>query len=216
MFTGIIQTTGRLAQRRAAPGGARLEIEPAAALDSPRTGESIAVNGVCLTLEQGSAGRRLAFYLSEETLARSTLGRLDQGAAVNIERSLRLGDRLGGHLVMGHVDGLGRVRRWLRQGEGWRLEVEYPGELAPLLAPKGSIAVDGISLTVAELGAEWFSVAVVPHTAEATNLAAIAPGTPVNLEADMIARYVIRALSARGDAGGKPGLTLDSLRQAGF
>ncbi len=216
MFTGMIETTGLWLARRAAPGGARLSIEPARPLEDLQIGESIAVNGVCLTVEAESTPRRLDFFLSEETLARSSLGGLGPGRRVNLERSLRLGDRLGGHLVMGHVDGLGRVRRWERRGEAWRLEVEYPPALGPLLATKGSVAIDGISLTVSEMGGDWFAVAVIPHTAAETNLAQTGAGVAVNLEADMLARYVARALEARQGADPQRPLTAEKLREAGF
>lgn len=215
MFTGIIERTGSLLGREAAQGGARLEIAVAPPFSDLRIGESISVSGVCLTAEPGSRPDCLVFFISAETIERSTLGAAAKAMRVNIERSLAVGDRLGGHLVMGHVDGIGTVRRFERCGEAWHLECSYPRELAPLLAVKGSIAVDGISLTIASLTPDSFSVAVIPHTAAATNLSGIAPGMRVNLEADVIARYVQRALEAQ-DVSYPAGLTLDKLRESGF
>ncbi|MCE5231376.1 riboflavin synthase [bacterium] len=215
MFTGIIERTGTLLGREAAQGGARLEIAPSSPISDLEIGESISVNGVCLTAEPGSKPDRLVFFVSAETIGRSTLGEAAHGTKVNLERSLGVGDRMGGHIVLGHVDGIGTVRRWERRGEAWHLECEYPKDLAPLIALKGSIAVDGISLTVATLGPDAFSVAVIPHTVAETNLEQMRPGARVNLEADVIARYVQRALETKG-ANPQQGLTLDTLREAGF
>jgi riboflavin synthase len=213
MFTGLIEILGTVASRRATGGATRMEIVPGRPLLNLQPGESIAINGACLTAEADSRPDRLVFFLSGETLKRTTLGDFTEGRSVNLERSLRLGDRLGGHLVMGHVDAVGTVRRWERRGEGWELEVAYPAALAPLLAEKGSVAVDGISLTVARLRPESFTVAVIPHTAQATNLAQAAPGARVNLEADLLARYATRALEA---LRGREGLGIETLRRAGY
>jgi riboflavin synthase len=215
MFTGIIELTGRLRDRpRPAGSGVRLEVIPAIPLRDLAIGESIANNGVCLTAEPGSTAERLIFFASPETLQRTTLGLLEAGQMLNLERSLRADARLGGHLVMGHVDGLGTIRRWEQQGESWELEVEFPSELARFIASKGSIAVDGISLTVVDLHADSFTVAVIPHTAGQTTLAGFAPGRRVNLEVDMLARYVVRALEC---LAGKPdAVNADLLRRAGF
>lgn len=212
MFTGMIERTGTLAAREAAPGGTRIEVAVNPPIDDLRGGESVAVNGVCLTAEPGSRPDRLVFFVSAETINRSTLGAAARGTRVNLERALAVGDRLGGHLVLGHVDGIGTVRRFERRGEAWHLECSYPRDLAPLIALKGSIAIDGISLTVAALAEDAFSVAVIPHTAAETNLSAAAPGTRVNLEADVLARYVERMMESQE----KTGLTLDKLREAGF
>lgn len=215
MFTGIIERIGTVLGREAAQGGARLDIAVAPPISDLRIGESIAVSGVCLTAEPASRPDRLIFFISSETIERSTLGAAPKGTRVNIERSLAVGDRLGGHLVLGHVDGIGTIRRWDRRGEAWQLECSCPRELTPLIAVKGSIAIDGISLTIAALTSDSFSIAVIPHTAAETNLSAIAPGARVNLEADVIARYVHRALETQGTNQPK-GLTLDTLRQSGF
>jgi riboflavin synthase len=214
MFTGIIETLGTLSDLGRAEGGSRLTVLPQAPWPDLAAGESVAVNGVCLTAEHDSRPDRLVFFLSPETLSRTTLGQARRGTLLNLERALRADGHLGGHLVMGHVDGLGTIRRFDRTGESWTLQVEFPPELAPFLASKGSIAVDGISLTLVDLAERTFTVAVIPHTAQATNLAQAAPGTPVNLEADMLARYVVRALEVYGRKPG--GLSLEMLKQAGF
>jgi riboflavin synthase len=215
MFTGIIETLGAVQELTGVQGGARLTLAPQSPLRELAAGESIAIDGVCLTAESASRPDRLQFFLSAETLSRSTLAELRPGAWVNLERALRADSRLGGHLVLGHVDAIGTVRRFDRLGEDWTLEVAYPAQLAPYLAEKGSVAVDGISLTLAALSESFFSVAVIPHTAEVTNLRQAASGTRVNLEADVLARYVVRALQTHGNKG-SGAVTEDLLRRAGF
>jgi riboflavin synthase len=201
MFTGLIRHLGTLESRSSRPGGARLRIAaPAELLARAEHGASIAVNGACLT-SVAVDGRAFEADLSEETLARTTLGRLPLGATLHLEPALRVGDPLDGHLVSGHVDGVGQlVARPQTQGgvaEGfWRFRM--PLELAPMTAPKGSIAVEGISLTVVDCGNDWFSVALIPETVRNTALNHMRPGDPVNLEADPIGRFVARALSLRG------------------
>jgi riboflavin synthase len=214
MFTGIVETQGKVDELARAQGGARLFLLPNRPIADLVIGESIAVNGVCLTAEPDSRPERLVFFLSAETLSRTSLGRLGRGGQVNLERALRPDSRLGGHMVLGHVDGLGTVRRFDRSGESWTLEVEFPEELAPYLASKGSVAVDGISLTVVDLRENSFTVAVIPHTVQETNLVQAGPGTAVNLEVDVLARYVVRALETYG--GQARGVTQDLLRRAGF
>ena len=200
MFTGLIRHLGTLEARSSRPGGARLRIAaPTGLLARAEQGASIAVNGACLTSVAVNA-RSWEADLSEETLAKTTLGRLTLGAALHLEPALRVGDPLDGHLVSGHVDGIGQlVSRPQGQGglaEGiWRFSM--PAALAPMTAPKGSIAVDGISLTVVDCGADWFTVALIPETVKHTALDAMRPGTPVNLEADPIGRFVVRALALR-------------------
>jgi riboflavin synthase alpha subunit len=152
-------------------------------------GESVAVSGVCLTVVAVASGR-LAFDVGEETLRVTTLGSLQPEDPVNLERPLRVDGRLGGHLVLGHVDGVGRVAGWRPQGDGAWLEVSVPPALRPLVVPKGSVAVDGVSLTVAALGPDGFGVALIPHTLAATTLGRRRPGDPVNLEMDVIGKYV--------------------------
>jgi riboflavin synthase len=201
MFTGLIRHLGTLESRSSRPGGARLRIgAPVDLLARAELGASIAVNGACLT-SVAVDGRAWEADLSEETLAKTTLGRLPLGARLHLEPALRVGDPLDGHLVAGHVDGIGQlVSRPQRQGgvdEGiWRFSM--PVDLAPMTAPKGSVAVDGISLTVVDCGSDWFTVALIPETVTRTALNAMRPGDPVNLEADPIGRFVARSLALRG------------------
>jgi riboflavin synthase len=200
MFTGLIRHLGTLESRSSRPGGARLRIAASAdLLARAELGASIAVNGACLT-SVAVDGRAFEADLSEETLAKTTLGRLALGATLHLEPALRVGDPLDGHLVSGHVDGIGQlVARPQGQGgvaEGiWRFSM--PAELAPMTAPKGSIAVEGISLTVVDCGTDWFTVALIPETVRNTALNGMRPGDSVNLEADPIGRFVARALALR-------------------
>ena len=195
MFTGLIRFLGTLEGRQARPLGARLRIAASAdLLERADTGASICVNGACLTAVARDA-RAWEADLSRETLDRTTLGRLAPGALLHLEPSLRVGDPLDGHLVSGHVDGIGTLLERTR-GEGlWRFRM--PAELAPMTAPKGSVTVDGISLTVVDCAADWFTVARIPETVRRTRLEAMAVGEPVNLEADPVGRFVARALERR-------------------
>jgi riboflavin synthase alpha subunit len=190
VFTGIVEALGRVDGLASTGRGWRLVVtapkEPGWHM---ALGESIAVSGVCLTVVDAMPGR-LVFDLAEETLRVTTLGGLAVGDPVNLERPLRLDARLGGHLVLGHVDGVGRVAARRGEGEGVRLEVSVPAQLRPLLIPKGSVAVDGVSLTVASLDADAFGVALIPHTLAATTLGRRGPGDRVNLEMDVIGKYV--------------------------
>lgn len=201
MFTGLIRQLGTLESRSSRSGGARLRIAaPADLLARAELGASIAVNGACLT-SVATDGRAWEADLSEETLEKTTLGRLAQGATLHLEPALRVGDPLDGHLVSGHVDGIGQLlsRPGGHGGVGegiWRFSM--PTSLAPMTAPKGSVAVDGISLTVVDCGTGWFTVALIPETVTRTALNGMRPGDPVNLEADPIGRYVARALALRG------------------
>ncbi len=195
MFTGLIRHLGTLESRSPRPGGARLRIAaPADLLERAGTGASIAVNGACLT-SVAVDGRAWEADLSEETLQRTTLGRLALGAPLHLEPALRVGDPLDGHLVAGHVDAVGQLLSRPKDEGLWRFAM--PPELAPMTAPKGSVAVDGISLTVVDCGTDWFTVALIPETVKRTALAGMRPGDPVNLEADPIGRYVARALALR-------------------
>lgn len=201
MFTGLIRHLGTLESRASRPGGARLRIAaPPELLARAELGASIAVNGACLT-SVAVDGRAWEADLSEETLAKTTLGRLSPGAILHLEPALCVGDPLDGHLVSGHVDGVGQLLERPR-GQGgvdegiWRFSM--PLDLAPMMAPKGSVAVEGISLTVVDCGTDWFSVALIPETVMRTALNGMRPGDPVNLEADPVGRFVARALALRG------------------
>jgi riboflavin synthase len=190
MFTGIIEEIGTIAEVSDAGDFRTLRVEARTVMSDLIPGSSIAVNGVCLTARQVAA-THFSAELSRETLNRSSLGSLGPGALVNLERPMRVDSRFGGHIVQGHVDGVGRIRRFEREGDAWNLLVEYPVSEARYLIEKGSITVDGISLTVALLeGSGVFSVAIIPHTFENTNLKAAKPGNPVNLEFDVLAKYV--------------------------
>jgi riboflavin synthase len=203
MFTGLIETVGRVRRLERRGLGARLEIEVVWPDDEhPLKGDSIAVNGACLTATD-PASERFGADLSPETLGRTLLGELKPGAAVNLERALRLGDRLGGHLVLGHVDGHIRVVAITRESgfERWRLSL--PPALRTEVADKGSVALDGVSLTVSALEPDWFEVALIPETLNATTLGSLAVGDRMHLETDVLAKYVARRL-AHSDDGPAP------------
>jgi riboflavin synthase len=196
MFTGLVEEVGRVLER----DGARLVIGADRVIEESGVGASVAVNGACLTVVERGAGR-LRFDVGPETLARTALGDLGVGDPVNLERPMRLGGQVGGHLVQGHVDGVGVVAALTREAETARLTIEWRGEaLAPLLIPQGSVAVDGVSLTVARLNARDFEIMIIPHTLAATTLGGFKAGRRVNLEMDMIGKYVQRILAVRGDA----------------
>jgi riboflavin synthase len=199
MFTGLVAATGVLASRTQRGPGARLTVR-AQLLDEPvAMGESIAIDGACLSV---TAVLPDGFEVdaTAETLARTTLGQIAVGAPVNLERAVRAGDRLGGHLVTGHVDGVGALDTRRPLGEALHMSFRMPAELARLVAEKGSIAINGVSMTVNAVGDRTFEVAVIPLTQRATNLGALAAGDRVNLEVDLIARYVARIVA--GGAGG--------------
>lgn len=213
MFTGIIRGVGAIAEQCDVGGDRRLAID-LGGLELPAlaVGDSIAVNGVCLTVTTFGAGRFSA-DVSMETLQVTTLGDLAVGAHVNLEPALRVGDALDGHFVMGHVDGVGRVRALAPAARSHRLELEMPVALAPYVARKGSIAVDGVSLTVNAVSGNVFEVNIVPHTSEMTVISGYRVGTAVNIEIDMIARYLERLATAEDGAGG---VDLELLRRHGY
>lgn len=200
MFTGIVQSIGRIAQATPVGPDVRLDIQTGTlAMDDVALGDSIAVGGVCLTVvDHRSDG--FSAHVSHATLA-CTVG-LEAGHEVNLEKALRLADRLGGHLVSGHVDGVGQVIRFEAAGDCWLLTVRAPQRIAHLIAVKGSIAVDGVSLTVNAVEHDTFSVNLIPHTLAATTLKNLGTGSRVNLEADLIARYVERIAQWQGDPDG--------------
>ena len=196
VFTGIVRELGRVESLETNSGSVRLYVRAAETASGVAIGDSVSLNGVCLTATEVSDGM-LTFDAVSETLRRSTLGRLEAGAGVNVEPALRAGEPLGGHLVQGHVDGVGRVRSF----DGETLEIEAPPEVLRYCVEKGSVAIDGVSMTIASLGDGSFSVAVVPHTRELTTLGALREGDEVNLEADVLAKYVEKLLQARGTMG---------------
>jgi len=203
MFTGLVEETGELLALERSATGARLTLRAPLVSTDARLGDSIAVNGCCLTV----AAREdavLGFDLLAETLDRTNLGALAPGALVNLERALAAHARLGGHFVQGHIDSTGRVVSFGKVNADHRLEIELPSEFAGYVAFKGSIAIDGISLTVAEVREASFVVWIIPHTLGVTNLRAKAAGDPVNLEFDLLAKYVERLLAVRDSASKKP------------
>ena len=215
MFTGLIEDVGTLLERRPAGRSAKLRIRTALPVGEIRVGDSISVNGACLTVEAADAAAgSLAFHCLTETLARTNLASAALGSLVNLERALRLGDRLGGHLVAGHVDATAPIVRLERREDDIELTVASPAELQELLEPKGSIALNGISLTIAALGAEAFSVRLIPHTWERTSLRQAKPGDWVNLEGDLVGKFVLRREDRRRDGAGA--VSWETLDQAGF
>ena len=196
MFTGLVESIGRVAAVEEVPGGRRLRVETALAGDLA-PGDSLAVSGVCLTVTALRAGA-VDMDIGPETARLTTLGDVQPGARVNLERAMTAGARFGGHFVQGHVDGTGRIEGIRPDGDAYWVSVGFPGGLAPFLIPKGSVAVDGISLTVAALRAAAFDVMIIPFTWRATTLASRQVGDRVNLECDMIGKYVARTLELRG------------------
>lgn len=196
MFTGIVADIGSVERVDSGPDGARLRIRTRLAGEI-ETGDSVAVNGACLTAADVD-GEAFEADVMNQTLAHTSLGGLASEAPVNLELALRAGERLGGHLVQGHVDATGRVRAAAEDGFARRLEIEVPGELRPLIAERGSIAVDGVSLTVAGVDDGAFEVSLVPETLERTTLGEAGEGASVNLEVDVVARYVERLMSGFG------------------
>jgi riboflavin synthase len=189
MFTGLVKEVGTVVSM----DGGRLTIDAAETSQGVQLGDSIAIDGVCLTVVTFD-GATLSFDAVPETLARTALGSLDQGSRVNLEPALRAGDPLGGHYVQGHVDGVGAVESVVPEGEGRRVRFEAPAELLKYIVAKGSIAVQGTSLTVAAVDESGFEVALIPHTLQATTLGELEPEQPVNLETDVLAKYVEKLL----------------------
>ncbi|HVF48727.1 MAG TPA: riboflavin synthase [Pyrinomonadaceae bacterium] len=218
MFTGIIEELGRVRRLEKRGEGVRLTVEARTVTEGTHEGDSIAVNGVCLTALDVRADA-FAADGSRETLQRSTLGALREGSVVNLERAVTPSTRLGGHIVQGHVDGRGHFLSAEEHGGSWTVRVGYPPELARYLVFKGSVAVEGISLTVAALAGDFFEIAVIPKTWRMTNLSTLRAGDAVNLEADIIAKYVERILSVNATAPTQtdaPSLTLERLAELGY
>jgi riboflavin synthase len=193
MFTGIVRERGRVTAVDGSAAGVRLRLAAPRAAAAAAVGDSVAVGGICLTVVD-VAGAELSFDAVPETLSRTALGRLEPGAEVNVEPALRAGEPFGGHMLQGHVDGVGRIRSVEPEGDGRRIWVDAPPDVLRYCVDKGSVAVDGTSLTVAALDGAGFAVALIPHTLAETTLGALAPGDEVNLEADVLAKYVERLL----------------------
>ncbi len=220
MFTGIIEGLGTISAIRPAGPGKRLTVEADFILDQTKVGDSIAVNGACLTVVK-IGGKRFETDLSPETLGASTFGKAKLGDRVNLERAMRLSDRIDGHLVSGHIDGLGIIKKREKLGNAIMLAIEVPDALSRYMIHKGSVAVDGISLTINACESKSFSVQIIPHTAGATTIGIKQNGDPVNIETDMIGKYVERFV--RGASGverektsDSSGIDLEFLVKSGF
>jgi len=215
IFTGLIIEVGRVRQIKRRDDGAFLMIEARKVLEGTRIGDSISINGVDLTVIEMSSDA-FSSDASLETLKRSTLGELSVGNRVNLERALAVGERLGGHMVQGHVDGTGQLVSVTPEGNAYRMRFRFARELGRYIAMKGSITVDGISLTVAGLGDDWFEVAIIPHTWRETTLSDLKSGGRVNLEVDVLAKYVERLLLNEQTPAAKTELTVEYLTERGY
>jgi riboflavin synthase len=216
MFTGLITETGSVVQLRLKRPGASLIADAASLARDAVVGDSVAVNGACLTVVSVE-GSRLTFDLSDETMQSTTLGFAKPGDRVNLEPSLRADGKLGGHFVTGHVDGVGTIRAKTPVGDAVKIVIEAPPEVTVFLVGKGSVAVDGISLTVVDVSGDSFSVVIIPHTAKATTIGLKGSGERVNLEADIIGKYVARFVSGRvAERTGGDERLLQSMRKAGY
>lgn len=214
MFTGIIVETGEIISLKKKGAGAALSVSVRDISEDAVIGDSIAVNGVCLTVVSLKA-KKLSFDLSEETLNSTNLGRLKPGDKVNLEPALRPDGKLGGHFVTGHTDGVGKIRAKTDMGDSCKITIEAPLKIASLLVEKGSVAVDGISLTVVDASEEVFSVVIIPHTLTVTTLGFKNTGDTVNLEADIIGKYVAKFLG-KGNKNNKDTRLMGSLIKAGY
>jgi riboflavin synthase len=217
MFTGLVEGLGRIQRIEKKGSEAQIWIKPEFTLEEKKVGESLAVNGVCLTVTAWD-GQVFSVDVSDETLRRSNLGQLRVQSPVNLERALRLSDRLGGHLVTGHIDGTGKVLSKEKRDNFFRFRISFPKELRSLIVGKGSITVDGISLTVNQVHESDFDLTVIPHTAAQTTLGVVKIGQEVNLETDLIGKYIVQFLMQQGgdpdDKGTK--ITLGFLKAHGF
>lgn len=214
MFTGIIEELGTVGQLDRRPDSIKLTIQAAKVLEGTQIGDSIAVNGVCLTVTTLSDTTFTADVM-HETMLRSSLNDIKSGSHVNLERAMQLGGRLGGHIVSGHIDGTGTISRITTDGIARVITVSIPKDMEPFIVEKGSIAIDGISLTVASVGTSQFTVSIIPHTMENTTLMAGRPGSVVNLETDLIGKYV-HNFTVDYTQNGKGKLTMEMLLENGF
>lgn len=215
MFTGIIQGKGRLVEKRPSGGGMVFVLETDFDLTDPEEGESIACNGVCLTAKNIS-GRRFEVDVSPESLSRTNLGDKATGSSLNLERALRLSDRLGGHMVSGHVDGVSKVLSRTPTGDFVLFTFSIPKDHEKYIIEKGSITIDGISLTVNHCDTATFSVSIIPHTLQVTSLGSLNSGSEVNIEVDLIGKYVEKLLSAKDETGSTGGINPAFLAENGF
>jgi riboflavin synthase len=214
MFTGIIEELGKIASFKKSANGAKIKISANLVTEGTNEGDSIAVNGVCLTALDVEK-KSFTADVSQETLDKSTLGKLKIGAKVNLERAVTPNTRLGGHIVQGHVDSCGRFISATQNGDFWTVRIGFPKEIGQYLVYKGSISVEGISLTIAELKSDYFEIAVIPKTWELTNLSTLKAGDEVNLEADVIAKYVERILLS-GRTEQSENITMEKIAKLGF
>ncbi len=212
MFTGLVQEMGIIAIIRKRSGGAFLTLSADALSMTSVIGDSIAVNGACLTVIAREA-KTLSFDISDETLRSTNLGRLKTGDRVNLEQSLRPDSKIGGHFVTGHVDEVGVIRSKVNTGDMWKFEIEAPPQVMRYMVEKGSVAVDGISLTIVDILKNSFSLVVIPHTAKLTSLGFKGPGDTVNIEADILGKYVAKFLSKEADGGSR---FMKTLTEGGF
>ena len=212
MFTGLVESVGKLVGR----SGEHIRVRPARRFESPQFGESVAVNGCCLTLERDFPDGTLEFFTLAETLDRTNLGRLPIGSPVNLERAMLAGGRFGGHIVSGHIDGTGTIRDVRRDGNAVWYTIQAPEPILQLIVEKGSIAIDGISLTVARVDHVSFSVSIIPHTLQETALAFKRAGDIVNLENDCIGKYVAKLIGAEEEDKAGKGMTREFLQRYGF
>ena len=214
MFTGLIEKIGRVVRLTVSGDAARLRLDLGDVAEGVALGDSVAVDGACLTAVRVQ-GSEVEFDVSSETLSRTTLGSLRAGVEVNVERSLRVGDRLGGHFVLGHVDCVGTIASMRKTSGQMTLEVTAPREVAASLIPKGSVAVDGISLTIAGVGEGRFTAAIIPHTLDNTTLRRKSAGDRVNIELDVLGKYVARLIGRMGGTG-EGRITQEFLAEYGF
>jgi len=215
MFTGIIEELGQISSLEKNADGAKIKISAQVVTKETKDGASIAVNGVCLTTIEITQNS-FAADVSGETLRASTLGNLQIGSKVNLERAVTLSTRLGGHLVQGHIDARGKFLQAEKRGDFWTVKIGFPQEIARYLIYKGSITVEGISLTIADLTNDYFGIAVIPKTWELTNLSDLKYGDSVNLEVDMIAKYVERIMFYGREEERREAITMEKLNKLGF
>jgi len=212
MFTGLIEEIGKLASLESIPGGKRIKVSASRILEGIKIDDSIAVNGVCLTVTASGKDYFTAEAVGA-TLEKTTINSIKKGAELNLERALRLSDRLGGHIVQGHVNGIGTITRISRLGDNYFLEVEFPAELEKYTILEGSIAIDGISLTIASLNGNRAGLSIIPHTWNNTNLKCRKSGDHINIEVDLIAKYVEKLLNSKNKSGS---ITENWLKDIGY